>query len=150
MRWSALQIAQGEVTISFPRTKGGKSMCDTLPVAVGTVLLAWLHALYGTELGTLPSDAPIWVSLSPNSYGKPLSKQAFGEICAARIGESKVHSLRHTFADAMEQAGAPVSEIQARLGHASIATTGRYLTKLRRAKNRHGEQIASMFGFDEK
>jgi integrase len=134
MRWSAVQLAQGEVTISFPRTKGGKSMRDTLPAGVDTALLAWLHAFYGAELGALPAEAPIWVSLSPNSYGKSLSKQAFGEICTA--------------ADAMEQAGAPVSEIQARLGHSSIATTGRYLTKLRRAKNRHGEQIASMFGFD--
>jgi integrase len=148
MRWSAVQLANGEVTLSFPRTKGGKSMRDTLPSAVGTALLAWLHAFYGTELGDLAPDAPVWASLSPNSYGKPLSKQAFGEICAARLGVSKVHVLRHTFADAMEQSGAAVSEIQARLGHASIATTGRYLTKLRRAKNRHGEQIASMFGFD--
>jgi integrase len=149
MRWSALQIVDDEVTVSFPWTKGGKTMRDTLPTGVGKALLEWLHAFYGAELGDLPPKAPIWVSLSGNSYGKPLSKQAFGEICAARIGESKVHTLRHTFADAMEQAGAPVSEIQAHLGHASIATTGRYLTKLRRAKNRHGDTIASMFGFED-
>jgi len=62
---------------------------------------------------------------------------------------SKVHSLRHTFADAMEESGAKLTEIRDRLGHANSATTDRYLQKLRRSKNRSGEQIASMFGLDE-
>jgi integrase len=48
----------------------------------------------------------------------------------------------------MEQIGAPVSEIQARLGHKSLATTGRYLASLKRAENRHGDQLAALFGIE--
>jgi integrase/recombinase XerC len=157
MRWASLHITgAGEITVSFPRTKGGKVMRDTLTPGVGQVLMHWLHAFYGAELGSLPQDAPIWVSLSTNShgqrlksYGKPLSARSFNTICDARLGVSKVHSLRHTFADAMEEAGAKLTEIRDRLGHSNSATTDRYLQRLRRAKNRHSEQIARMFGLDE-
>ena len=37
------------------------------------------------------------------------------------------HALRHTAATDMLRAGANVRDVQAVLGHASIATTGRYL-----------------------
>jgi hypothetical protein len=48
----------------------------------------------------------------------------------------------------MEEAGAKVSEIQSRLGHSNLATTGRYLASLRSADNQHAEVLASMFGMD--
>ena len=156
MRWQSLHIAGQEITVEFRRTKGGKSMRDTLPLAVGQALMQWLHAFYGSQLGELAPDAPIWVSLATNShgkrlssYGKPLNARTLNKICDARLGVSKVHSLRHTFADAMEESGAKLTEIRDRLGHSNSATTDKYLQKLRRAKNRHGDTIARMFGFDE-
>ena len=48
----------------------------------------------------------------------------------------------------MEDAGAKVSEIQARLGHASLATTGRYLAALSQADNAHAEAIVGLFGIE--
>ena len=48
-----------------------------------------------------------------------------------RIGTSKVHQLRHTFARMLEDAGAKITVIQQRLGHASAATTSIYLQALR-------------------
>lgn len=149
LNWGSIQTADQQVTLRFARTKGGKVMLDTLPVQVGRALLTWLHAFYGPQLGDLALSAPLWVSLSPNSYGRALSNQAIGVICAQRIGVSKVHALRHTFARTMEEAGAKVSEIQARLGHASLATTGTYLAALQRAENRHAEELARLFGFDD-
>lgn len=150
MRWGALHLSGQDVTIDFPRTKGGKHMRNTLPAGVGKAVLDWLHEFYGAQLGDLSHDAPIWVSLAHNgTYGKPVSARSFSLICDARLGVSKVHSLRHTFTDAMEDAGAKLSEIRDQLGHASIATTDRYIQKRRRAKNRHGETIAHMFGFDD-
>jgi integrase len=156
MRWKSLHSAGQEITIDFPHTKGGKVLRDTLSTGVAQVLMQWLHAFYEPQLGDLPPDAPIWVSLSANShgkrldsYGKPLSARSFNTICAARLGESKVHSLRHTFADAMEESGAKLTEIRDRLGHSNSATTDKYLQKLRRSKNRHSDKIAQMFGFDE-
>jgi len=156
MRRQSLHIAGQEITVEFRRTKGGKSMRDTLPSGVAHALMQWLNAFYGSQLGELMSDAPIWVSLATNShgkplssYGKPLNARTLNKICDARLGVSKVHSLRHTFADAMEESGAKLTEIRDRLGHSNSATTDKYLQKLRRAKNRHSDKIAQMFGFDE-
>ncbi len=49
----------------------------------------------------------------------------------------------------MEDSGAKVSDIQARLGHTSLATTGRYLAALKQAENTHGETLAELFGIGE-
>jgi integrase len=49
----------------------------------------------------------------------------------------------------MEDAGAKISEIQARLGHSSLATTGRYLAALRSAENPQAEKVAEMLGLGE-
>lgn len=89
----------------------------------------------------------MWVSLARNgTQGQPLSTRAIGLMCEARLGTSKVHTLRHTFAHAMEEAGAKVSDIQARLGHANLATTGRYLAALRAAENPQSEALETLFG----
>ncbi len=54
------------MTLQWRRTKGGKVMRDDLPTGVGRALLDYLHQLYGAQLGSLPLDAPIWVSFSRN------------------------------------------------------------------------------------
>ena len=66
-------------------------------------------------------------------------------ICRDRLGVN-FHGLRHTFARTMEHTGANVSEIQSRLGHSSLQTTGRYLVALRLAENSHAEQLAVLLG----
>jgi hypothetical protein len=50
----------------------------------------------------------------------------------------------------MEAAGAGVSEMKERLGHKNLATTSRYLERLRRAENKHADTIAAMMGIDER
>jgi integrase/recombinase XerC len=110
---------------------------------------AWLTAGYGRQLGDLPPDAPLWVSLATNgTRGKHLSTRAIEQICQGRLGMGKAHVLRHSFARALEDAGAKVSEIQAQLGHESLATTGRYLAALRADENPHADALAALFGLD--
>ena len=48
----------------------------------------------------------------------------------------------------MMKAGATVNEIQARLGHESLATTGRYVAMLQSAENKHADDLAAMLGFE--
>ncbi len=67
-----------------------------------------------------------------------------------RLGTSKVHALRHTFARALEDAGAKVSEIQARLGHTSLETTGRYLARLHDGENPHLSSMAALYGLRDR
>ena len=115
--------------------------------SVGKALLDYLHALYGDALDTI---LPVWVSLAHDgTYGKQLSERSFANICLKHLGTSKVRALRHTFAHSMAEAGAKVSDIQTRLGHASLATTGRYLASLRSAANEHSEALAVLLGMEQ-
>lgn len=148
LTWASVAIHKGKATITT-HAKGDKIMIDELPASVTDALLRWLHAYYGRTLGKLAPDAPLWVSLARNaSYGQALGYVSLNAICKKHLGTSKVHATRHTFAHVMEQIGAPVSEIQARLGHKSLDTTGRYLASLKRAQNRHGDQLAAVYGIE--
>jgi site-specific recombinase XerD len=146
MRWAHLHFDGDRIRLHFPRAKGGKVMSDTLPAGVSRALSSYLHSLYGAELARLRPDAPIWVALSRNQPGRPaLSVRSLETICHERLG-IHFHGLRHTFARTMEDAGAKVSDIQGRLGHASLATTGRYLAALRSSENPHADQVAELLG----
>lgn len=149
LTWGAVEINGGVVTLTFQHAKGGKTLRDELSRDVGDALLRWLYRWYGAGVGRLAPEAPLWVSLAPNgrrTAGHQLTARAISDVCKKRLGTSKVHALRHTWAHAMEAVGAPMSEIQARLGHSSLQTTGRYLAKMRGAKNSHGEDLALMLG----
>jgi integrase len=47
-------------------------------------------------------------------------------VKASKVGHTRIHDLRHTFASWLIQAGRPLEEIGDLLGHASYATTQRY------------------------
>jgi integrase len=150
LRWGDIHQDKNRVTLTFRHAKGGKVMVDTLPAGISKALMIWLASHYGAELGALAPVAPIWVSRSSNgTAGLPLSVRAISQICADRLGVSKVHALRHTFAHTMEAAGAKVSEIQSRLGHASLATTGKYLASLSANENPYAESLARRLGLDD-
>ncbi|MBA3822686.1 MAG: site-specific integrase [Ktedonobacterales bacterium] len=155
-------LRKATLEIVWPRVKGGRTMRDTMArrgaqALPAQALMAWL-----TCIETLPEDVatalpvtytgeqPIWISLARNgTYGHRLSLQAISAICASRLGTSKVHTLRHTFARALEDAGAKVSEIQARLGHASLDTTSRYLAQLRADENPHLAKLTALYGLKD-
>lgn len=150
-----LTIQGGKITVSFEHTKGDEKMRVTLARPVGNALLAWLLAYYGESLtlGRPGDDRAVWLSLarggrSGKSYGLPLGIQGCADICQKYMHTSNFHRLRHEFAHTMEAAGASVSEIQAKLGHKSLATTGRYLAQLKQDENIYGDKIAALMGIE--
>jgi integrase len=147
LKWQHVSIsAKGKATLTFEHAKGDEVMMDELPVPVTNALLRWLQRYYG-DLGKLTPATPLWVSLAhDSSYGKPLGYQSINALCKKHLHISKVHVTRHTAAHSMEKLGLNVSEIQARLGHKSLATTGRYLASLRRAENRKADELAALYG----
>jgi site-specific recombinase XerD len=147
--WSDLSIAdESAVRVSFCRAKGDKAMADILPIGVSRAVMRYLHTAYGDDLSGLPADAPVWISFSNQHYRQHLSADGIAEISHQHL-DTNFHSLRHTFAHTMEDAGAKISEIQSRLGHSSLATTGRYLAALRSAENPQAEQVAEILGLGE-
>jgi integrase/recombinase XerC len=132
------------VRLVWRRAKGGKSAADVLPKVVAWKLLDYVEAV--TEwLGYSPPY--LWVALARNAYkGTQLGIKGLELVCDRHFGTTKFHTLRHSFAHAMEQAGADISEIQRRLMHSSLQTTGIYLQALRDDENKHADDLATMFG----
>lgn len=143
---------EGErLTIHFPRCKGGKQTTDELTAPVSQAILAWLSAIYG-GIESMTATDPLWLSLSnrkgwdEQGHSKPMAAHSIRQLCKKRLGISKVHVTRHSFAREMEESGAKVSDIAAALLHESIAVTSRYLARLKTSKNPHAEQLTARFG----
>jgi site-specific recombinase XerD len=123
---------------------GGASVISLAPVQGG--------ALSTRVVTPTPRERPVWISLAHRNgtFGHPLTIRAIAQINERRLGVSKVHSLRHTFARGLEDAGAKVSEIQARLGHADLGTTGRYLAQLHAGENPHLARLSHLYGLEDR
>ncbi|WP_345772051.1 tyrosine-type recombinase/integrase [Azospirillum formosense] len=101
--------------------KGGKTRVVLL--SAGT----WA-ALQGLR-GTAAADAPLFRSrkggaLDPSAVGRVVKAAARRAGLDERLS---AHWLRHAHASHALDRGAPIHLVQATLGHASVATTGRYL-----------------------
>ncbi|MGB8347854.1 MAG: site-specific integrase [Ktedonobacteraceae bacterium] len=148
LQWQHVNVQGKNVMLTFDHCKGGKTLIDTLPASVSAVLLEWLQAAYGAQLGQISKEAPLWISFTRNSRhrGQALGIQSIADICERYLGISKVHVTRHTFTHLMMKAGATLPKIQARLGHESLDTTGRYARSLTSAENPHAETLAKLIG----
>lgn len=136
---------QADTSRAHPSPSGGRSEQALLsPSLAGTLGIA--------AAGRMRQERPVWISLAKRNgtYGHPLSIRAIALINEQRLGASKVHTLRHTFARGLEDAGAKVSEIQARLGHADLGTTGRYLAQLHAGENPHLARLSHLYGLEDR
>ena len=147
MRWEDIAISGESITITF-RTKGGKTIRDTLWTQVANALMTYMHSAFGDDLA-LPPNQAIWLSYSSQNYRKPLGKAGIADICERYLGTSKVHTLRHTFSKAMLDSGATVVELADRLGHDNIATTNTYVRQLQSAENPYAQKLVELFGIGE-
>jgi integrase/recombinase XerD len=135
LRWRDLQPRDdaGQVTVYG---KGGKTRVVLLSPATWRVLRALPGAREGggDDAGAGGRDAPVFPS---RRSGGPLDQpQAWRLVraAAARVGLPtgkggvSPHWLRHAHAThALEHGHAPIHLVQATLGHASVATTSKYL-----------------------
>ena len=143
-----ISIAGDFVTITWQRCKGGKTMRDQVDPNVARALIDYLQDVYGNEL---QAEAPVWISFSRYNARKreAIGTQAIAAVCVKYLHISKVHATRHSFAIFMEDADAKLSDIGARLGHSSLATTSRYMQRLHSAENEYAGQIAASLGIGE-
>lgn len=118
------QIILGEKQFSI-RGKGSKLRSVFLTATAMKKLAFYL---------SLRNDGyePIFISLSKNSYGKQLSRNAVEFLVKryAKLAGIKKrvtpHTLRHSFATMLLKKGADIRSVQTLLGHSSITTTQIY------------------------
>lgn len=120
LRWRDLQ-ARGDAGQVVVFGKGSK----TRVVLLGRETWQELQALRGNA----PADAPVFRSKKGGSLD---TSQVFRIVktAAHRAGLPagvSPHWLRHAHASHALDRGAPISLVQATLGHSSVATTGKYL-----------------------
>lgn len=135
-----------KVRIYFDNCKGGKKMKDLLDPETTAVLREYLIEVYGVNLTGFSGDSVVWASFSRRNEGKAMSIHTLYDICEKYLKTTKTHSLRHTFAHESEEGGATASDIQHRLGHATIGQTGTYLKAMRSDENPIGDKLVKKFG----
>jgi site-specific recombinase XerD len=129
LRWRDLQArdaesgeATGQVTVFG---KGGKTRTVLLPASV------WQDLIALRDEAAAP-DAPVFRSrkggaLDPSQVRRIVAAAARRAGLSIGKGGVSPHWLRHAHATHALERQAPIHIVQATLGHASVATTGRYL-----------------------
>jgi len=146
LNWGSFECHGETVTLTFQGGRGGKVIQDTLDARLSQTLLSYLHTIYGEDLRILSPQTPVWISFSDRTYRQAIGQQTIADICETHLGVSRIQRLRHTFAIAMDQVGAPIDTIQTRLGHENKATTDAYLASLKKARNPYAGVLADTFG----
>jgi integrase/recombinase XerC len=124
LNWEHLDPSLGIVRVWG---KGRKERIVPIGSKALEALFAYRQALDG-ERGTQGSGAPIFL----NARGGRLNPRSVARLLKGYMGKLAVekritpHSLRHTFATHLLNAGADLRAVQELLGHASLSTTQRY------------------------
>ena len=120
LNWNQLDQDLGIVRVM------GKGRKERI-VPVGAKAIEALKA-YLEERGSVEGGNPLFI----NSMGGRLTARSVGRLIKKYSRHSGIfrkvspHSLRHTFATHLLDAGADIREIQEMLGHSSLSTTQRY------------------------
>jgi integrase len=115
--------------------KGGREREVPVPQAVQQALEAWLNVHPLARGVGLLDEQPLFVRLGRHGNEEPLPLSAVGvhrlvrrHSQAAGVPErlAHPHALRAYWATHLLEAGVPVHEVSARLGHVDLRTTARY------------------------
>jgi len=118
-RWEHVDLDRSMLTV--PRAKSGHPR--HIPLS------PFVAAIVRRQLVRREGDCP-WVFPSPTSQDRPVAniKRVWAAVkkAAGLPAETVIHSLRHSFASALANAGIPLFEIGRVLGHSQLSTTQRY------------------------
>jgi site-specific recombinase XerD len=120
-------------TVRIRHGKGDKARVVGIDPHAAALLETWMQ--HRKTLGVNGRHL-IFCTYSKNDLGGPMSDR-YVRTAMAKLGEKAgiakrvhPHGLRHSLAFAMATEGTPTHEIQAALGHSSLAVTDRYVRHL--------------------
>jgi site-specific recombinase XerD len=122
------------------RAKGGLYRHRELPAPAFAAIVTALNA-EGRSLGAMADDEALF---EVSAHGWYLNLKRYAR--KAKLEGVTPHALRHSAAKLRRDAGATIEEVQALLGHSSIATTARYLARLEGAEDEGWQPVALALG----
>lgn len=143
-------VKRGEKIFLYVQGKGrdDKTECVEIPRGVYNLIKSYI-----CERGEVGNEEPLFASVSHRNYGGRLTTTSISRIIkgifrANGIDSPRItaHSLRHTAATTMIQAGHPLRQVQEVLRHKNISVTQRYLHELDRFSNGGESLCAAAFG----
>ncbi len=149
LRFGDFRFGGTKTIVTWQRVKGGGKMTDELTAGTSAAIVAYLQEAFGSRLGELTNDQPIWLICAKNRAGKVMHASALRKIWLRHLGVPKIHTSRHTFACAMENAGARLSDIGSKLGHRNLSTTSVYMARLHAAENPFAAKLEANFGIQQ-
>jgi site-specific recombinase XerD len=116
-------------TIRVLRGKGRKPRLVALDAGAWAVLQVWLERR--SQLG-ISTRAPLFCTLQGDSIKTAYVRAMLPRLARKAGIQRRVHphAFRHSFAFELVNERTPLHVVQAALGHASIATTDRYVRHL--------------------
>lgn len=116
-------------TIRVLHGKGDRSRVVALDTGAWAVLQRWMDRRAALGFG---GRVPVFSTLKGESMKRSYVAAMLKRLAAKAGIEKRVHphGLRHTHSFELASEGVPVHEIQAQLGHSSLATTDRYVRHL--------------------
>jgi integrase/recombinase XerD len=132
----------------FVRGKGDAEREVPIPAATFAGLEAWLRAHPLRAGGGLRDEDVLFVRLTRDGSCDAMSQQALAKLLRRYADVAGIpqrlahpHALLGYYATTLAGEGVAIQEIKARLGHASIETTARYLAELGDAAPRVGDVL---------
>ena len=116
-------------TITVLHGKGDRRRTVGVDPGAMAIIQRWMDRRRDLDVST---RAPLLCTLQGQSLKPSYVRTMLGRLAAKTGIEKRVHphGLRHTMAFELMMEGVPVPVIQLQLGHASLATTDRYLSHL--------------------
>jgi integrase/recombinase XerD len=122
-----------KLVLNFRRIKGGKTARHVLSFAASVAILESMARIYEINPLSLNPGRPLWPNLTRWASSKKftaLSLNGVRGVVYHTMGTSRVHQLRHTFAQQCLAAGLTLPDIALLMGHANLATLSAYLEAL--------------------
>lgn len=130
-----LDLDAGAITVH--RGKGARRRVAALDEGACALVREWVACRDRLR----PSrPAPLFCQITRGRIGLPLAQAHVRQMLRRRAGKAGLekrvhpHAFRHSHAAELAGDGLPLHVIQAQLGHASLATTSRYLAHLHPAE----------------